>query len=496
MTDTLHRERWKKIIKLLAAVTIIALETGIYWVVWNEHVNPMLEFPFWRRGNWLMVALYALLILFFNQMYGGLKVGFLRRGNLIYSQCFSVTFVNVITYLQIALIDKRFHNVLYMLGVELADIVVIVIWCLIFERLYKRFVPPRRMLLIYGERPAFKLMENINSRDDKYILAGAIDIAVGLDLIYETARDYDAVVLGDIDSQQRNELIKTFYRMDMRVYMAPKISDIIIRSATELNLFDSPLYLSRNDGLSLEQEIVKRLCDIVLSALALIIASPFLIIIALAIKLEDRGPVIYSQKRLTKGGRVFDIYKFRTMVPDAEKLSGARLASDHDPRITRVGRVLRACRMDELPQLFNILKGDMSIVGPRPERPELAREIEEQIPEFGLRLKVKAGLTGYAQFYGKYNTTAYDKLKLDLTYILNYSFLLDLKLMLLTPKILFLKESSEGVKDDVIGEAQALRGLTESEILSRFGRKDPVTGRGPRKSSRGKERMEGVGYHG
>ena len=424
MTDKLHRERWKKIIKFISAVTIIALETAIYWVVWNGHFNEMLEFPFWRRGNWLMVALYAILLLFFNQMYGGLKVGFLRRGNLIYSQCFSVTFVNIITYLQIALIDKRFHNVLYMLGIELADIVVIVIWCLVFERIYKKFVPPRRMLLVYGERPAFKLMEN-----------------------------------GDINSQQRNDLIKTFYRMDVRTYIVPKISDIVIRSATELNLFDSPLYLSRNDGLSLAQDFIKRFTDIILSAVALIISSPFFLIIAIAIKLEDRGPVFYKQKRLTRGGRIFDIYKFRTMVPDAEKRCGARLATENDPRITRVGRFLRSCRMDELPQLINIMKGDMSIVGPRPERPEIAAEIEEKIPEFRLRLKVKAGLTGYAQYYGKYNTTPYDKLKLDLTYILNYSFLLDLKLMLLTPKILFLKESSEGVKDDVIGEAQALRKL-------------------------------------
>lgn len=459
MTDKLHRERWKKIIKFISAVTIIALETAIYWVVWNGHFNEMLEFPFWRRGNWLMVALYAILLLFFNQMYGGLKVGFLRRGNLIYSQCFSVTFVNIITYLQIALIDKRFHNVLYMLGIELADIVVIVIWCLAFERIYKKFVPPRRMLLVYGERPAFKLMENINSRDDKYILAGAINIARGLDKVYEAARDYDAVVLGDINSQQRNDLIKTFYRMDVRTYIVPKISDIVIRSAAELNLFDSPLYLSRNDGLSLAQEFIKRFTDIILSAVALVISSPFFLIIAIAIKLEDRGPVFYKQKRLTRGGRIFDIYKFRTMLPDAEKRCGARLATENDPRITRVGRFLRSCRMDELPQLINIMKGDMSIVGPRPERPEIAAEIEEKIPEFRLRLKVKAGLTGYAQYYGKYNTTPYDKLKLDLTYILNYSFLLDLKLMLLTPKILLLKESSEGVKDDVIGEAQALRKL-------------------------------------
>ena len=445
--ETKTNEHYKKTIKLLAAVTILALETGVYWYVWNGHFNRMLEFPFWRRGNWLMVALYGLLLLFFNQMYGGLKVGFLRRGNLIYSQILSVTFVNIITYLQIALLDKKFHNPMFILGMEAVDVIVIVVWCFVFQKLYETMFPPRKMLLVYGERPAFHLMEKIDSRDDKYILAGALNISNGIDLILEKADQYDAVILGDIPSTERNELVKVFYRKDIRTYIVPKISDIIIRSAVELNIFDSPLYLSRNEGLSLGQELCKRVCDVVFSLMALIISSPFFLIIALLIKIEDGGPVFYKQTRLTKDRREFEIYKFRTMVVDAEKVCGARLASEHDPRITRVGKFLRACRMDELPQLLNILKGEMSIVGPRPERPELAREIEKEMPEFALRLKVKAGLTGYAQFYGKYNTTPYDKLKLDLTYIRNYSFILDLKLMLLTPKILLMKESTEGVKE-------------------------------------------------
>ena len=446
--ETKNREHTKKIIKLLAAATIIALETAIYWFVWNGHYNQVLEFPFWRRGNWLMVALYAILLLFFNQMYGGLKVGFLRRGNLIYSQILSVTFVNLITYLQIALLDKRFHNFSYIFGMELLDILCIVIWCFLFQKIYAWLFPPRKMLLVYGDRPAFHLMEKINSRDDKYILAGALHISNGVEKILKTAEQYDAVILGDIPSEDRNEIIKVCYRMNIRTYIVPKISDIIVRSAVELNIFDSPLYLSRNEGLSLEQEILKRAADILLSLLGLIISSPFFLLIALAIKLEDRGPVFYKQRRLTKDRREFDIYKFRTMVVDAEKECGARLAMEHDPRITKVGKLLRACRMDELPQLINILKGEMSIVGPRPERPEIARKIEKEIPEFALRLKVKAGLTGYAQFYGKYNTTPYDKLKLDLTYIRNYSFFLDLKLILLTPKILLMKESTEGVKEE------------------------------------------------
>lgn len=174
----------------------------------------------------------------------------------------------------------------------------------------------------------------------------------------------------------------------------------------------------------------------------------FFLVIAFLIKATDGGPVFYKQLRLTKGRQEFMIYKFRTMIQDAEKDGHARLASEKDDRILPVGRFLRATRLDELPQLINILKGEMSVVGPRPERPELAEEIEKELPEFAYRLKVKAGLTGYAQIYGKYNTTSYDKLKLDLTYIRNYSFFLDLKLMIMTPKIMLMKESTEGVMEN------------------------------------------------
>ena len=166
---------------------------------------------------------------------------------------------------------------------------------------------------------------------------------------------------------------------------------------------------------------------------------------ALAIKLQDGGPAVYKQKRLTIEGRKFYVYKFRSMRVDAEKDGVARLACDGDSRVTPVGQFIRKVRLDELPQLFNILKGDMSIVGPRPERPEIARQYEAEIPEFRYRLRVKAGLTGYAQIFGKYNTTPYDKLKLDLHYIQNYSLMLDVKLIIQTVKILFMRESTEGI---------------------------------------------------
>ena len=440
-------EQYKRLIKFVFSFNAVFFVVVIYWFVWNGYYNKIIEAPFWRKGNWLMVALYAALLALFYRTYGGFKIAYLKKGNLIWSQILSIIFVNLITYFQIALIDKKLHPVYPMLVMSVGEFGVVALWANVFQLIYRRLFPPKKMLLIYGDRPAFHLRDKINSREDKYYLEGAIHLDYGAERIMEQIRGYDAVIIGDIPAHERNQLMKLCFERSVRTYTVPKISDILLRTSTELDIFDSPLFLSRNEGLQIEQRIVKRLCDVVLSAVGLLLTSPFFAVIALMIKCTDRGPVFYRQDRLTKDGQVFSICKFRTMIQDAEKHTGARLASDHDDRILPVGRFLRRTRLDELPQLWNILKGDMSLVGPRPERPELAAEIEESIPEFAYRLKVKAGLTGYAQVYGKYNTTAYDKLKLDLTYIRKYSVFLDLKMILMTPKIMFLKESTEGVKE-------------------------------------------------
>lgn len=432
----------------MSSAAIVAMEAGIYGFVWVTYYNRLLEFPFWRRGNWLMIAVYAVLLIFFEQMYGGFKVGFYKKWNVIYSQILALVIVNVITYLQIALIDKRFHSLTLMGGILVTEIIVAVIWAFAFQFIYSRLFPRRHMLLVYGERPIFHLMQKISTREDKYQICNIIHYEEGVDEIMRLADQYDAIIIGDIPAHERNQLLKRCFGQGIRTYTVPKISDIINRSSDDLNLFDTPLLLSRNEDLKIEQLFAKRMMDIVCSFLGLLISSPFFLIIAFLIKATDRGPVFYKQIRLTRNGKEFEIYKFRTMIQDAEKDGHARLASEHDDRILPVGRFLRATRLDELPQLINVLKGEMSMVGPRPERPELAAEIEKELPEFPYRLKVKAGLTGYAQIYGKYNTTAYDKLKLDLTYIRNYSFFLDLKLMIMTPKIMLMKESTEGVIDE------------------------------------------------
>ena len=261
----------------------------------------------------------------------------------------------------------------------------------------------------------------------------------------EAENGYDGLILWDIPAQIRNRLYKYCFGVGIRVYIMPKIPDILIKGADQLHLFDTPILLTREYVLSFDQRLAKRIIDFVCALILCIISSPIMLVTAILIKAYDRGPVLYKQVRCTRDMKEFHILKFRSMRVDAEKDGVARLASKNDDRITPIGRFIRMVRIDELPQLFNILKGDMTFIGPRPERPEIIMQYMENMPEFIFRTKVKAGLAGYAQVYGKYNTTPYDKLKLDLFYIENYSIWLDIKLMLLTLKILFRPESTEGV---------------------------------------------------
>lgn len=439
-------QKYKRLIKILFTFVIATMLIAFYGWTWIAYYNDVLEYPFYRRGNWMMIFLYGVSLVLLMNVYGGFKVGYLKKGNLIYSQVLAVIFTNIFTYFQIAVIDKHFLTPIYLFKMTIIDIIVIVVWTLIYQWIYGKLFPPRKMLLISGRRSDYHLVEKINSREDKYEICNIINIEKGIDLLEEEILKYDGVIIGDITSQERNVILKYCFANSIRTYSVPKISDILLKSTVELNLFDSPLLLSRNEGLAIEQQFVKRLIDILASLIGIILALPLFIIISLSIKLTDHGPIYFRQERLTINGKKFNILKFRTMIQNAEKDGVARLASEGDSRILPIGRLLRRTRLDELPQLINILYGDMSLVGPRPERPELAIEIENEIPEFAYRLKVKAGLTGYAQIYGKYNTTSYDKLKLDLTYIRNYSLLLDLKLILMTPKIMFMKEATEGVQ--------------------------------------------------
>lgn len=439
----------KRMIMFWSKLFIVLIQTGIYGWLWYNHYKGMMPVEYWRRGNWAVIGLYAMFIMVFSRAFGALKIGYLKTWDIMYSQALTIFCVNGVAYLQLALINgdwKLLENSEPMFQLCFADFAIVLIWALFMRWVYAIIYPPHEMLLIYGEISPDSIIHKLESRKDKYHVKEKVGLSAGMDVIYQRILQYDAVLVGDIPVADRNKFIKYCFEKNIRCYGIPKITDIMIRNSESIDLFDSPLLLFRNNGLTYRQMFVKRIMDILLSLAGILLASPVMLVIAACIKSYDHGPIFYRQMRQTIGGKEFKILKFRSMVLDSER-QGARLAKVHDDRITPVGKVIRRLHFDELPQLFNILKGDMAFVGPRPERKELTEEYSKVIPEFPFRLKVRAGLTGYAQVYGQYNTMPYDKLKLDLTYITSYSIWLDFKLIILTIKILFQKEKSEGVKD-------------------------------------------------
>lgn len=439
----------KNILLVVASVIFILIQTAAYAVMYHYTFAGLRRFRDFERGHIAILVIYAVILLILLLLFSALKVGYMRNIDVLYSQAISICIVNAVSYLILLLIGKKsFLDMTYLgpvLILTVTQLAICIIWTMCTRFFYARVYPAYQILLIYGDIDPEPLERKVHSRFDRYQVRERISLNVGMAEIQHRIHDYDTVLIADIPSHERNHIMKYCYWHEIRCYCLPKVSDIMIQAADRIDLFDTPLLLTRNVGLSLPQSIIKRCFDILSSLIAIIITSPIMLVIAVAIKLEDRGKVIYSQKRLTKDSREFDIYKFRSMKMDSEGDKARLLASDDD-RVTKVGRVIRRLHFDELPQLFNILKGDMSMVGPRPERADICAKYTETIPEFPFRLKMKAGLTGYAQVYGKYNTTPYDKLKLDLIYIENYNFWLDIKICVFTVKILFQKEKSEGVE--------------------------------------------------
>lgn len=425
------------------------------------------------RGKYVLAGLYMLISGLFIMNMDGFQIGNLRRFDLTMAQWIGLFATNFITYFQLCLIANKMVSVVPMLVLMGIDIALVIFFVVVYAASFRFLYKPYNMILVFGTDNAVTLKLKMDTRRDKYQINKLISVERGYKAICEEIVNYDAVIINDVPPQIRNDILKFCYKNNIRTYVVPKITDIIMRGGEDITTFDTPLILTHGYGPTVTQRILKRAMDITLCLLAMIVAAPIMAAIAIAIKLEDGGPVFYKQKRATIGGKEFDILKFRSMIVDAEKEGFSIPATGKDPRITKVGNVIRACRVDELPQILNILKGDMSIVGPRPERLEHMEKYGEEVPEFMYRLKMKGGLTGYAQIYGKYNTSAYDKLRLDLMYIENYSTLLDIKLILLTVRILFSKESTEGFEKQQETEQRV------QEMLERIREEDEsLTGQG------------------
>lgn len=438
-------DQYRTTLRVITITIFSILSTFIYFLVWDIMYNPKFESPYIGKGKIFIVVVYFVVLLVANLFLDSHKVDQLRRGEIIFYGLVALVFANAIAYAQICLIIADLANIVGMIYIIILQSVWLVAWTCIAAAIAHKMSPPEKMLIIYGSHLATEIVYNMSQMEDRYVIVESANVDEGYDKLSRRIEKFDGVIICDVPARLRNDLLKFCYQQNKAIYVIPKISDIIIRSASNITYFDSPIMKCQSTGLSVEQRAVKRFFDVVICSIAMVVASPVFLAIALAIKLYDGGPVFYKQRRCSLDLKPFDILKFRSMIVDAEK-NGPQPAVDGDKRITPVGKVIRALRIDELPQLINIIKGDMSIVGPRPERIEHVEKYSAEIPEFVFRYKVKGGLTGYAQVFGKYNTSAYNKLKMDLMYIQNYSLALDFKLILMTIKILFKRESTEGFK--------------------------------------------------
>lgn len=446
----------KSVMFFVKSIIVFAVTVGFI----ETWITNYVESLFSNKGNYVVIFSFVLIFITFSSLYGAFNIGIYRIHEIIYSFSLAVVFTNVIMYLELSLIAREMVAVPPMIVGVIYQIAVVAVCSCCANIIYFKLHPARHVVAVFGnDISGFELIRKMSNMSERFIIDRGLNAEQNdMDKIKRQIDKYEAVVICGIDKNLQKQIISYCYTNQKRTYLLPDITDIIINNSYNMQMSDTPVLMSRNRGLTLEQRAVKRIMDIVISSLGLIIASPIMLACAVAIKLDDGGPVFFKQNRITKDGKIFNVLKFRSMIVDADK-DGAKKAVNNDDRITRVGRVIRACRVDELPQLINVFFGDMSMVGPRPERIENVYEYSNKYPEFELRHRVKAGLTGFAQIYGKYNTSPEDKLHMDLIYIETYSLLLDIKLLILTFKILFMKESTEGFEESANKNVKASKSL-------------------------------------
>ena len=432
--------------------------------VWFLYYAARTASPYYYWGNWVVVALFFVLYILFCRIYDGFLISINRISEIVYSQALSSVISDFLLYVVICLLSKRLVNPLQLFGALVVQVLLSGLWAYCAHRWYFSKFPAKRTAVIYDVREGLERLVEEYGLEKKFKIQIAMNVQQAL-ANKELLNQMETVFLSGIHSHDRNILLKYCVEKDINVYVIPRIGDVLMSGAQSMHMFHLPMLQVGRYHPSPVYLFLKRGFDILASGIATVILSPVFLATAIAIKRYDGGPVFYKQRRLTKDGKIFEVLKFRSMRVDAEKDGVARLSTgDKDDRITPVGRFIRRVRIDELPQLLNILKGDMTICGPRPERPEIAAQYEEELPEFRLRLQAKAGLTGYAQVYGKYNTTPYDKLVMDLMYIAHPSFLQDLQIMFATVKILFMKESTEGFAQATVQENGAGKKADEGKI--------------------------------
>lgn len=455
----MKRKAIRQLVLFLINLIYMAAATASFgWVWYRFYADKLWKMPFWRRGNYVIVILFFIVFFMMARLYGSFRHQDLRISEVIYSNAVALLTTGFLMYIVTWLLMRHLPPVWPSLAYVGSSFVVGIPWAWASKTYIKKVMPPEKLLLLYDNEEARANGEYIIRKASwRFELLGQRLVTDDVDEVLKELGEHktDAIMVCGLHSTPRNAILKYCVRENIKVYVRPNIGDFLVNYAEEIQMANLPVFICQRADPGFIYIFVKRLADIVLGLAGFVVFSPFMLAAAIAIKLYDHGPVLYSQVRLTKDRKEFKVYKFRSMRVDAEKDGIARLSSQGDDRITPVGKIIRAIRVDEMPQIFCILKGDMSIVGPRPERPSIASDYEKEMPEFALRLQVKAGLTGYAQVYGKYNTEPYDKLQMDLLYISRQSLATDFKIILMTIKILFMPESTEGVAS---GQTTAMSG--------------------------------------
>ena len=443
MSNNKKRKYYIRIIYSICCFVIAAASAAALWY-YNVGIG-------WDPGYFgtkpliLISIMYTLLYFFFARIYNALIIGNYRLTELAFSQLLSFSFSDAVYFVAAFFWFhnlQRIHLSLFLFALVLQTLSATFL-AFVCNRLFAYYDEPRRVIIIYGGGNYDDLVVKMNRYRHRYQILGCFEESEDINVLKKRILDGEDIYLFNIERGLQNRLIRYCRQQDKKIHVSLDVDDLILQGYELSHFFDTPFLHNRNSSVQWYYPIVKRAGDILIALILLVITLPVLLITVIAIKVCDGGPVLYCQNRLTKGGRIFTIYKFRSMYVDSE--DSPRLAEKNDSRITPVGSIIRKFRIDELPQLLNVLKGDMSMVGPRPERPEIAEEYAKVIEDFPLRLAVPAGITGYAQVYGLYSTTPLDKLKLDLLYIADRSVLLDSKLLFHTVKIVFKPESSEGV---------------------------------------------------
>lgn len=440
-------------VELLGLDAVLLLLNGASFAVcWFAYYENHLYLSFEGNGNYMVIGLFVALNMVFAHVYGGFDLLTSRITELAYSHFIALIMTHFFMYMVTWLLVR--NSVPTPIPLLICFVVCCLLsagWSYIAYQLTDRIIPPKHTLLIYDNPEAYKNGKKIvHKYGNRFALIGEVDVAQPNENIFEKIENVnaEAVLLCGIQSSQRNDILKYCIEHDVLAYVRPNIGDLLISNAQSFRMNNLPVLLCQRASPSLFYLFIKRLVDVVLSGIALVITSPFMLVTAIAIKAYDGGPVLFTQKRMTLDRRVFVIHKFRSMKVDADKGGKGIVTLQNDDRITPVGKIIRACRLDELPQLYDIFVGNMTLVGPRPERLETIELYEKEMPEFGLRLQVKGGLTGYAQVYGKANTSPYDKLQMDLMYIAEQGIVTDLKIIFATIKILFMPESTEGFEEE------------------------------------------------